>query len=83
MVGGNFLSCTHLVPQLSSTMGNHTETDDFFLVDLDDMKVILGIQFQKDGVLLSSGWQKGSSKGNVEWEPKGNLAMVDGGNLLT
>ena len=40
---GTILSCTHLVPQLSISMGNHTVTDDFFVVDLDDMEVILDI----------------------------------------
>lgn len=38
VAGGNLLSCTHLVLQLSITMGNHTVVDNFFVVDLDDMK---------------------------------------------
>lgn len=93
VAGGNLLSCTHLVPQLSITMGNHTVTNDFFVVDLDDMEVILDIQwmetlneytkFQEDGVLLQSGWQKGSVEGDVKWRPKGNLDTRDGGNLQT
>ena len=44
VAGGTLLSCTHLVPQLSITIGNRTVTNDFFIVDLDDM-VILGIQW--------------------------------------
>ena len=40
---GTLLPCTHLVPQLSITMANHTMTKDFFIVDLDDLEVILGI----------------------------------------
>lgn len=40
---GTFLPCTHLVPQLSITMANHTMTEDFFIVDLVDMEVIIGI----------------------------------------
>ena len=28
-------------------MGNHTVTEDFFVVDLDDMEVILGIQWME------------------------------------
>ena len=43
VVEGTFLPCTHLVPQLSITMANHTMTEDFFIVDLADMEVILGI----------------------------------------
>ena len=43
----NLLSCTHLVPQLSITMENHTVTEDFFVVDLDDMEVILGIYWME------------------------------------
>ena len=45
--GGTFLPCMHLVPQLSITMANHTVTDDFFIVDLADMEVILGIQWME------------------------------------
>lgn len=41
---GTLLPYTHLVPQLSITMANHMVTEDFFIVDLDDMEVILGIQ---------------------------------------
>ena len=37
----------HLVPKLSITMVNHTVTEDFFIVDLADMEVILGIQWME------------------------------------
>ena len=47
VVGGTFLPCMHLVPQLSITMANHTVTNDFFIVDLADMEVILGIQWME------------------------------------
>lgn len=47
VAGGTLLPCTHLVPQLSITMANHTVTEDFFIVDLDDMEVILGIQWME------------------------------------
>ena len=50
-------------------MGNHTVTEDFFVVDLDDMEVILGIQWmetldeytklQTSGVFIQSGWKEG------------------------
>jgi len=40
---GTFLPYTHLVPQLSIMMANHTVTEDFFIVDLTNMEVILGI----------------------------------------
>ena len=40
---GTLLPYTRIVPQLSITMANHTVTKDFFIVDLDDMEVILGI----------------------------------------
>ena len=42
---GTLLPCTHLVPQLSITMAKHTVTEDFFIVDLDVIEVILGIQW--------------------------------------
>ena len=47
VAGGTFLPCTHLVPQLSITMANHTMTEDFFIVDLAEMEVILGIQWME------------------------------------
>ena len=47
VVGGTLLPYTHLVPQLSITMANHTVTKDFFIVDLNDMEVILGIQWME------------------------------------
>ena len=43
VVGGTLFPYTHLVPELSITMANHTAIEDFFIVDLDDMEVILGI----------------------------------------
>ena len=47
VIGGTLLPCTHLVPRLSITMTNHTVTEDFFIVNLDDMEVILGIQWME------------------------------------
>ena len=47
VAGGTLLPCTHLVPQLSIAMANHTVIEDFFIVDLDDMEVILGIQWME------------------------------------
>ena len=52
-------------------MANHTVTEDFFIVDLDDMEVILGIQwmesldeyteFQVDGLHFYCQWKEGCS----------------------
>ena len=47
VAGGTLLPYTHLVPQLSITMANHMATKDFFIVDLNDMEVILGILWMK------------------------------------
>ena len=44
---GTLLPCTHLVPQISITIENYTVTEDFFIVDLNDMEVILGIQWME------------------------------------
>ena len=40
---GTLLPCRHLIPQLSITMAKHTVIEDYFIVDLDDMEVILSI----------------------------------------
>ena len=47
VAGGTLLPYTQLVPQLIITMENHTMTKDFFIVDLNDMEVILGIQWME------------------------------------
>lgn len=68
VIGGTLLPCTHLVPQLSITMANQIVMEDFFIVDLDDMEVILGIQwmesldeyteFQADGLHFCCRWKE-------------------------
>lgn len=45
VAGGTTLVSTHKVPQLSITVGNYTVTDDFYVVDLANSNVILGIQW--------------------------------------
>lgn len=46
MVANGFnISCTHRVPQLSVIFGNYIVTNDFYVVDLGDANVILGIQW--------------------------------------
>ena len=47
VAGGTLLPYMHLVPQLSIMMANHTVTEDFFIVDLADMEIILGIQWME------------------------------------
>ena len=47
VAGGTSLPCMHLVPQLSITMANHTVIKDFFIVNLANMEVILGIQWME------------------------------------
>ncbi|XP_057855150.1 uncharacterized protein LOC131064868 [Cryptomeria japonica] len=42
--GGTNLSSTHKVPKLSIILGNYTVTDDFYVIDLADTNVVLGIQ---------------------------------------
>lgn len=58
VAGGTLLSCTHLVPQLSIPMAKHTVTYDFFIVNLDDMEVIMGIQLREtlNGYTQSFKW---------------------------
>jgi hypothetical protein len=39
------MSCTKWTPKLTITMGNYSMTDDFFVVDIPDTNVVLGIQW--------------------------------------
>jgi hypothetical protein len=45
VVGGHVMPCTQKIPQLFLTLGNYTVTDDFYIVDLQDTNVILGVQW--------------------------------------
>jgi hypothetical protein len=39
------MSCTKWIPKLTITMGNYSMTDDFFVVDVPDTNVVLGVQW--------------------------------------
>jgi hypothetical protein len=41
---GYQMECTRWIPNLKITMGNYTLTDDFFVVDVSDTNVVLGVQ---------------------------------------
>ena len=47
LAGGTLLPCTHVILQFSITMWSYMVVD-IFVVDLDDMNVILGIQWMGD-----------------------------------
>ena len=42
---GYTLECTHMIKGLHVTLGNYTLTDDFYVVDLVDTNIVLGIQW--------------------------------------
>jgi hypothetical protein len=39
------MSCTKWIPKLTKTMGKYSMTDDFFMVDIPDTNVVLGVQW--------------------------------------
>jgi hypothetical protein len=41
--GGHLMSCTKWIPNLIITIGNYSMTDDFFVVDIPDTNVVLGV----------------------------------------
>jgi len=43
--GGYKMDRTRWIPKLKITMGNYTLTDDFFVVDVPDTNVVLGVQW--------------------------------------
>lgn len=63
--------------------------EDFFVVDLDDMEVILNIQWMQtlneytQSFKRQSGWKDGSPEGNVKWRAEGNLDTTDGSYFST
>ena len=70
------MQCMHYVPSLSVTMGTYTLTDHFFVVDIPDTNVILGIQW-----LITLGKVTTDSKTlQMEWVDKrsGKAQMIKG-----
>jgi hypothetical protein len=45
VVGGHIMPCTQKIPQLCIALGNYTVTDDFYVVELQDTNIILGVQW--------------------------------------
>ena len=39
------MDCTKWIPKLEVTIGNHTITDKFYVVNVDDTNVVLGVQW--------------------------------------
>jgi hypothetical protein len=42
---GHQMSCTKWIPKLTITMGNYSMIDDFFVVNIPDTNVVLGVQW--------------------------------------
>jgi predicted aspartyl protease len=45
VAGGRVMPCTQKIPQLCVALGNYTVTDDFYVVELQDTNIILGVQW--------------------------------------
>ena len=45
ILGNNSMDCTKWMPKLLVTLGNHTITDNFYVVNEDDTNVVLGVQW--------------------------------------
>ena len=45
ILGNNSMDCTKWIPKLQVTKGNHTITDNFYVVDVDDTNLVLGVQW--------------------------------------
>jgi hypothetical protein len=45
MANGYNVSCTKKIPKLVVTLGNYTLTDDFYVVDVVDSNIDLGVQW--------------------------------------
>jgi hypothetical protein len=45
ILGGHQMNCTKWIPKLTIMMGNYSMTYDFFMVDIPDTNVVLGVQW--------------------------------------
>ena len=43
--GNNSMDCTKWIPKLQATLGNHTITDNFYVVNVADTNVVLGVKW--------------------------------------
>jgi len=43
VVGGITMACDRYIPQMSLTLGKHTLTHDFYVVDIPETNIILGV----------------------------------------
>ena len=43
--GNNSMDCTKWIPKMQVTLGNHTITDNFYVVNVADSNVVLGVQW--------------------------------------
>lgn len=44
MAGGGHMECSRWIPKLAIALGNYSLTDDFFIVNVPDTNVVLGVQ---------------------------------------
>ena len=44
IAGGGHMECTRWIPKLHITLGNYKLSDDFFVVDVPDTNIVLGVQ---------------------------------------
>ena len=62
------MQCAKYVPTLTITMGTYTLTDHFFVVDIPDTNVILGVQWLITLEKVTTNWETLE----MEWTKKGN-----------
>ena len=70
------MQCMHYVPSLSFTMGSYTLVDHFFVVDIPDTNVILGVQWLITLGKVTTDWEALQ----IEWVDKksGTPQMIKG-----
>ena len=77
MAGNHKMKCTKRIPQLKVQLGNYTLVDDFYVVDVPDTSIVLGVQwlysigkystnYQTLDVVPGTRWEEGSPKGNAQ-----------------
>ena len=55
--GDRKMQCMHYVPSLSVTMGSYTLVDQFFLIDILDTNMILGVQWLITSGKVTTNWK--------------------------
>ena len=88
--GNNSMECNHWIPKLNVQLGKYNMTDSFYMVNVEDTIVLLGVQYLyyreiyyrlygNGNGILGKGWKTNSLEGNEDLSLQASILTKDGG----